>query len=276
MYLTNLLLVLIVSLFQGPELGPKKVDETRVYFRVSDSNHILIRAKIQEKGPYFFILDTGAPVTFISEDAGKEIGLKADEKGWCRPKSILLEGGLEIIDPKVRLETPFQLKGMNGMGLAGVELHGLIGFDILAKYIIHLDISKNHMVWIPNNYTPLTPAGAGGKSAPENLETLGTVMKSIGSLIKPKPRDFVFIGNLGITFETDQKKLLVKQALPDSASDKAGLQKGDLITTCQGTPVKNLKELQKAILGQKNISILEMDLSREGKKQSLKIPLNEK
>lgn len=270
------LLVLIVSLFQGPALGPEKVDETRVHFRVSDSNHILIRAKIQEKGPYFFILDTGAPVTFISEDAGKEIGLKADEKGWCRPKSILLEGGLEINEPKVRLETPFQLKGMNGMGLAGVELHGLIGFDILAKYIIHLDISKNHMVWIPNNYTPLTPLGAGGKSAPENLETLGTVMKSIGSLIKPKPRELVFIGNLGIIFETDQKKLLVKQTLPDSASDKAGLQKGDLITSCQGAPVKNLKELHKAIIGQKNTNILEMDISREGIKQSLKIPLNEK
>ena len=30
-----------------------------------------------------------------------------------------------------RVEKPFQLDGMNGLGLAGVELHGMIGYNIL-------------------------------------------------------------------------------------------------------------------------------------------------
>ena len=38
---------------------------------------------------------------------------------------------------------------MNGLGLAGVELHGMIGYNILARYRMDIDFTKDKMVWTP-------------------------------------------------------------------------------------------------------------------------------
>jgi serine protease Do len=44
-------------------------DAGRVYevpFRLTPTKHILVRAKINGKGPYNFVLDTGAPDLFVA------------------------------------------------------------------------------------------------------------------------------------------------------------------------------------------------------------------
>ena len=46
-------------------------------FRINKSSHLIVRAKINNKGPFNFILDTGAPVTFFAAEPGKMDALHA-------------------------------------------------------------------------------------------------------------------------------------------------------------------------------------------------------
>src|SRR5947207_16012000 len=127
MFVAILLALSPFSIADEPKkIEPKKAAEPGVVpFQLTNTHHTLVRVKINGKGPFNFVVDTGCPVFLIAEPVGKKIGLKT-EKGWATLDSLELEGGLELKDVKARVETPFQIEGMNGMGLAGVELHGLM------------------------------------------------------------------------------------------------------------------------------------------------------
>src|SRR5581483_11912212 len=131
----RLLPLLAVGLLASPLRAdePRKAPEKfEVPYRLTLPKHILIRAKINNKGPFNFILDTGAPALFIATKVADKIGLDSDKNGWGTIDRFEIEGGVVIPKAKARIETPFQLEGMNGMGLAGCELHGIIGYNILA------------------------------------------------------------------------------------------------------------------------------------------------
>src|SRR5262249_16668938 len=107
---------------------PPKKAETKTYrvpYRLTDTHHIMVRVKINGKGPYNFIIDTGAPALYVRKDLSEKLGVKADKKGWGVFDRFEIEGGLAETKVKGRVETPFQLVGMNALGLPGVELHGI-------------------------------------------------------------------------------------------------------------------------------------------------------
>src|SRR2546423_15134905 len=113
------LLLIFPVVLQADE--PKKNDVRKptatpvlVPYRLTDTHHTLVRVKINGKGPFNFVVDTGCPVFLIAEPVGKKIGLKV-EKGWSTLDKLELEGGLELTKVKARVETPFQIEGMNGM-----------------------------------------------------------------------------------------------------------------------------------------------------------------
>ena len=146
----------------------------RVPYRLTDTNHTLVRVKINGKGPFNFIVDTGCPVLLIAEDVGKKIGL---EKGFVTLDTLEMEGGLQLNGIKARVETPFQITGMNGLGLAGVELHGLMGFTVLAKYKIDYDYSKKQMAWTPLDFTPPPPQPLKGKVQTGGVDLMSTLVR---------------------------------------------------------------------------------------------------
>src|SRR6478752_7429689 len=102
--------LLLVAPLTVPAQDVKKVDAkpALVPFRLTDTHHTLVRVKINGKGPFNFVVDTGCPVFLIAEPVGKKIGL---EKGWVTLDKLELEGGLEVKNLKARVETPFQIEG---------------------------------------------------------------------------------------------------------------------------------------------------------------------
>src|SRR5262249_14375365 len=115
---------------------PKKPEGKTVLvpYRLTAFNHVMVRAKINGKGPFNFIVDTGAPALCVATAVAEKIGVQPDKKGWGTFDRFEIEGGVVIEKAKGRIETPFQLEGMNGLGLTGVELHGMIGYNLLARY----------------------------------------------------------------------------------------------------------------------------------------------
>jgi serine protease DegQ len=107
-----------------------------VPYRLTKTQHVLVRAKINGKGPFNFILDTGAPALFVAKKTAEAAGVKPDDRGWTTFDRFEVEGGVVVERAKGRADDLFQLEGMNGLGLAGVELHGVIGYNVLARYRI--------------------------------------------------------------------------------------------------------------------------------------------
>src|SRR5579871_3870377 len=136
-------LLLIAPAWADDKAQPKSFS---IPYKLTFTNHVMVRAKINGKRPYNFIVDTGAPALFVATKVAEKVGAKADKSGWGTFDKFELEGGLVIEKAKGRIDDPFQLEGMNGMGLAGVELHGMIGYNILAKYKITYDFTSDKLV----------------------------------------------------------------------------------------------------------------------------------
>src|SRR5262249_28725385 len=127
-----LIFLSLVAPIRGDE-AKKARDTFQVPYRLTGTQHVMVRAKINGKGPFNFLLDTGAPVLFVSTAVGKKLDLRADENGWATLDRFAIEGGPVVAKARSRVEDPFQLEGMNGLGLAGVHLDGIIGYTILAR-----------------------------------------------------------------------------------------------------------------------------------------------
>src|SRR5439155_25139606 len=129
----------------------------QVPYRLTDTKHVLVRVKINGKGPFNFIIDTGAPALYVSKAVCKKIGVKPNDKGIGTFDRLELEGGVVIEKTRGRIDDPFQLEGMNKLGMAGAELHGMIGFNILARYRLEFDFTRDKMTWTRLNFAPALP-----------------------------------------------------------------------------------------------------------------------
>ncbi len=224
-------LVCLVPASQAAE-APKALARTyQVPYRLTVPKHLLVRAKINGKGPYNFILDTGAPALFIADSVGKKLGLGRGRDGWTVVDRVEIEGGVVVPHVRARVETPFQLKGMNSMGLAGAELHGIIGYNVLARYRMEIDFTRDKMTWTALDFEPRAPQGLGARPGTAGgLEIIGSVMEMLGSLMGRKtnvetlPRGFV-----GIELKDSDEGPVVSKVLDNGPAGKAGIRSGDRI-----------------------------------------------
>jgi hypothetical protein len=240
------LLVLAAASAVWADEPKTKQDEPRkesravnVPYRLTNTHHVMVRIKINGKGPFNFIVDTGCPVLIVSAEVGKKIGVQPDAKGWAVLDKLELEGGLSQEKVKCRVETPFQIEGMNSMGLPGVELHGLLGYTVIAKYKMELDFKKNQMRWTPLDFDPPPPVPLGGsKGNIANLEAMAGLMKVMSFLtgIKPPPPP-VQRGFFGFEMTEKDGHVVVERVLLNGPAAKAGMMKGDRIDEVEGEDV---------------------------------------
>jgi serine protease DegQ len=260
----------------GQAPTPKELPSYSIPFKLTNTQHIMVRAKLNGKGPFNLIVDTGAPALFISTETAKKCGVEIDKRGWANFDSFVLEGGVELPKAKGRVEDLYQLKAMNGMGLPGVELHGVIGYNILAQFRIEYDLTKDRMVWTRLNYTPppllLQPGGKGGKD--NTLEGLGGMMKMLGGMmgkkanLEARPRGF-----LGVELADTDRGVVVTNILAQSPADQAGLRKGDRIVSVGGRECATVAEVFKRANRRAEGEELQLQIERDGKEQELAIVL---
>jgi hypothetical protein len=235
-------------LFAGPARAdePKaKVPKFEVPYRLTNAMHVMVRAKINGKGPFNFIVDTGAPMLVLATPVGKKLGLTPDKTGWTTLDRFEIEGGAVRPKMKCRVETPFQLEAMNGLGMAGMELHGMMGYTVLAHYRIELDFTRDKMTWTELAFKPPPPQGIRGKDsgALASLEFLGTFMKVLGALAGKQQDTLEPRGYLGLELAEKDGAVTIKAVLPKTPAAAAGLKAGDRIERFEGRPIRTLGDL---------------------------------
>ena len=288
--------VLLATHLAGAQVGPTTVPATRplaavdvtpadgptaVPFVLSGTDHVIMRVKINGHGPYNFVMDTGAPTLLVDETVGEQIGLVADPSArpagspatrpstrptrqhWSTINRLDIEGGLSMSKVKCLVLTPYQITGMNAMGVAGMDLHGLMGYSVLARFKIELDMTRHIMMWTPQADfvpAPLRHGSGGGdkgngdeEAREAGLESMGGVLKVLGPLVKasmpgpPRPRGWVGVELAGLPGPTAPGAVhgvSVSKVLPDSPAERAGVRAGDVLTTVDGHPVASVAQAE--------------------------------
>jgi len=256
---------------------PKKEEKSyQVPYKLTTVKHILIRAKINGKGPFNFILDTGAPALFMTEAVAKKAGVTADKTGWGMCDRFEIEGGVVVPKAKGRIETPFQLEGMNGMGLAGVELHGIIGYNILARYKITFDFDSDKLTFAELDFEPKGPMGLGKGGAPGGLDTMGSLMKMVGELLGRKANpDLVLRGFIGVELMDGTEYPSVKSVLASGPAGKTDLKAGDVITKVQGRTVTDSDDVNRFLSKAKPGESLKLTVQRGKETKEIVITVGE-
>lgn len=222
----------------------------RVPYRMSETLHMIVRAKFNGKGPFNFIVDTGAPAMFVTKAVAKEVGVENGEDGWATFDEMEIEGGAKIKGAKARVEDIFQIRGMNSLGLPGVRLDGVLGYNILARYRMEFDLTKSSMTWTELDFDPPLPqpiGGEGGKSAPPELEMIGSLIQGFGALMNrgakpesPGPRGF-----FGFELSDGNGTVQIKSVIPGAPAATGGLKPGDTLVDFAGKPVKSAADMLK-------------------------------
>src|SRR5687768_13186488 len=168
----------------------------RIPYRITDTNHFLVRVRVNGKGPFNFLVDTGAPALYISTETAEKVGLEPDpDEFWTPVDRLEFEGGARLEGIKGRVEDPFQLVGMNALGLPGASIDGILGFTVLARFRIELDLTKDRMVWTRLDFEPreppVPPRGARGRPPAEiqAMNALGPLAKVAALLMGKQPEE---------------------------------------------------------------------------------------
>jgi hypothetical protein len=254
----------------------------RVPYRLTATNHFLVRVRVNGKGPFNFLVDTGAPAVVIAKETAKKAGLKpSDEAFWTPVERLEIEGGATLRGMQARVDDPYQLTGMNALGLPGASIDGLLGFSALARFKIELDPTRDRMTWTRLDYEPRDPfvarrkPGDKGSAGMQAMEALGPLTKFAAALIGKQPEDeLVPRGFLGVELEREGASTRVARVLPDSPAEKAGVVAGDLLVRVNGREAGAPKEARAAFAAVRPGDAVELTVRRAGGEGEVSLRVN--
>jgi S1-C subfamily serine protease len=181
------------------------------------------------------------------------------------------EGGPTLRGIKSRVEDPFQLIGMNALGLPGHSIDGILGFTILARYRMTIDPTKDRMTWTRLDFEPkepYIPKGVIAKNAPAELEAmnmLGPVAKFAALMIgKQEPDRLIPRGRLGVVLDDKAESATVASVLEGSAAARAGVRPGDVVAAIDGKSVDSRKAAMLASAKLRAGAAVALKLKRDG------------
>jgi hypothetical protein len=299
------MLVLMIPVFllpgPGPASGgaenpaakdPQVGQSFRVPYRLTDTNHFLVRVRLNGKGPFNFLVDSGAPALYVATETAAKIGLKTPKgEFWAQLDRLDFEGGARLLNVKARVEDPFQLVGMNALGLPGSSIDGILGFTILARFRLEIDPTRDRMTWTRLAFEPPDPpvprAADGGAGQPpvelQAMTILGPLAKGLAFLIGKQPEEERHPrGFLGLEWSAGDgadraggsgprpRALRVRRVLEGSPAARAGLRPGDEILRIEGKPASDPAAARSALASIRPGDEVELVIRRPDKKDPAK------
>jgi hypothetical protein len=198
-------------------------------FELLSSGHIAIMAKVNGKGPYRFIFDTGAPTLVMSERVAKDSGVlpKDFRKPFFTPlgnlgdfniKTLEVGGGKQLdISTNVWNHPTVEL-----LAKTDGPLEGLIGFPFFAHYDLAINYKAKTLTLTPCAYKPL-----------DTKELMAESMS--GNSVAKAP---VVTEPLGLKFEKpagdSAAGVKVTDVYKHGPAEAAGIKTGDRLLTLDG------------------------------------------
>ncbi len=204
-----------------------------VPFELLKSRHMAVQVKLNGKGPYRLIFDTGAPMNLINNRIAKDSGIlsakaKKPAFGLFGAMGQHVAKTLEIGDAKLE-KVPTMVMDHPTVELISEALgpiDGIIGFPFFARYKMKVDYQKKELTLVPNDYVP-----------GDYMEGLmAKVMSAQQDANAPRIVGPAALWGLTVVKEEDDDEagVVVKNILAGGAAATAGLKSGDRILTIDG------------------------------------------
>lgn len=251
-----------------PETKPVKVP-----FKLLPSRHMLIEVKINGKGPYQLIFDTGAPLNIVTSRLGAETGIAKKGSGGFLG---MLTGGLNTVEVGMTLGDASAKKVatvvMDHPTIQAISdafaadygpIDGIVGFPFFAHFATTVDYQKKELTLSPRDFKQGDFLADLTKSLTEASENAGRA-KVVGpaglwgfALTKAKAD-----GEPGVT---------VGEVYEGTPAAKAGLKVGDRVLTIDGRWSDNLGDAHVAASLVKPGRQADVTLTRDGKTLTLSV-----
>lgn len=247
----------------APDITPVKVP-----FKLLPSRHMLIEVKVNGKGPFKLIFDTGAPLNIVTTRLGKATGIS---KGGGGGLLAMLGGGLNQVEIATMTLGDVTAKKVAAIVMdhptvqaisdAFAEEHGaidgIVGFPFFARFATTVDYQKKELSLSPRDFKQGDFIADLTKSLTEASENAGRT-KVVGpaglwgfALTKAKADD-----EPGVT---------VSEVYEGTPAAMAGVKVGDRLLTIDGRWSDSVGDAQVAASLVKPGRKADVTLTRDGK-----------
>jgi hypothetical protein len=245
-----------------------KVKKAVVPFVMLPTNHMLVEARINGKGPYHLIFDLGAPITLLNNTVSEASGVVKDDA----PRAFLfgMRGEAEVEElqageltvtklPVIVFDHPL-LKALGDM--MGRKIDGIMGFTLFARYKTTIDYQAHLMTFEPVDY-----------------EVRDLVKDLQDRMLGPKVarhRVLAPLGLWGIRLGApiggiDAPGVPIAAVIAGSPAEKGGLKPGDVITTLDGRWTASITDVYAAAADAKPGHAAEVVILRDGQEMRLTV-----
>jgi hypothetical protein len=251
------------------EEKPSATQPVTVPIEILKSKHIAVQVKVNGKGPFRLIFDTGAPTMLVSTRLAKESGLvskntKKSPFGMFAPGQETMKT-LEIGDLKVEnmptivMDHPLVEIMSNLLG----PIDGIVGYPFWGRYRMTIDYQAKEMTFAPVDYQP-------ADIMQSMMTTLMTRMDGKGApvILSPKAQ---WGFTAGKDSDDEEAGVVVREVLKDSSADKAGLKRDDRVLTLDGRWTDTVVDLFEAAGHVSPDKTVPLRIKRDGKEMTLKV-----
>ena len=211
-------------------------EPVHVPLEILKTGHIVVSVKVNDKGPYRLLFDTGAPVTLISSKIATEAKVIKPSLGFA----LFGAGGQANIESLELGNLKTQNNSVIVMDHPTIKvlskffgpIEGIIGFSTYSRYKLTIDYKNSSISFFPNGYIPQDTIKAMMDRLMANNKTRETLCsKGVWGFEVQK-------------LETDTAEGLdIISVVPNSVMAKAGLKKGDRILSFNNIWTDSLEDL---------------------------------
>jgi PDZ domain-containing protein/aspartyl protease len=239
-----------------------------VPFSMLPSNHMLVQATINGKGPYRLIFDLGAPITLLSNQVSEASGVvKADA-----PRSFLfsMRGEAEVAKLQVGDLTTTKLPvivfdhpALKILGdVLGRPVDGIIGFTFFARYRTTIDYQANQMTFEPIDFAIRDLL----RELPDRLTGPKTIRRRVLA-----PGGFWGLRLARPAGNINSAGVPIVEVLPGSPAALASLKPGDVLTTLDNRWTTSVADAYAAAAAVEPGREIQVVILRNGKEQTLMV-----
>ncbi len=243
-----------------------------VPFETLQSGHMAVKIKVNGKGPYRVLFDTGAPIHLFNNKLAKEADLLKDAPKSVFPflgtiaevkvKELQVGGATTADQHAIVLDHPLVELMARKMG----PLYGIVGYPFFARYRMTIDYQAETLTFIPNNYKPANV-----------LRSLESTLMQFMTASAPPVKVLAPAAQWGLTprkkANDEEAGVDIEEVLAGSAAAEAGLQPGDRLLTIDGRWTDSLADLYEIAGHLKPGTTVPLGIKRAGREMEMNIKL---
>jgi hypothetical protein len=255
---------------EAPPKPPAAAKPVTVPFELLKSGHMTVQVKVNGKGPYRLIFDTGAPITLLNNKVAKEAGLLKDAQrplfsffgnmGEVKVKELQVGDQKATGVSAIIMDHPT----VEAIGRAFGPIDGIVGFPFFARFRTTLDYQAKTLTFVPNGFKP-----------PDVMKAMMAALMTGVAGADDRPRVLSPAAQWGMLVKKDaddeSEGVTVTAVLPGGAAAVGGLKAGDRLLTLDGRWTDSLADVYAAAGSAEAGKTVAVVVKRDGKEVTLKV-----